>query len=82
MPFDEIVGLIIFKVILNFIGGVIRWTWGILWRTLLGKPKYSFKEYLYGPKKSKDHWDKHHMFNNCFIAIVFIALVGFGIALL
>jgi len=44
--------------------------------TIFNKPKYSFKEYLYGQKKSINHWDKHHMMNNGFVGLVFLIIVG------
>ena len=73
---DEVVGFTIFHLIINTIGGTIRWIFGSIWRTILNKPKYGFKEYLYGPKKSKNHWDKHHMMNNGLVAVVFLIVLG------
>lgn len=49
----------------NFIGAVTRWTYGTVWRTLYKRKKYSFKEYLRGPKDSEDWFDMTaHEFNN------------------
>ena len=72
---DEIIGFTIFHLILNTIGGCVRWTYGSIWRTIFNKPKFTFKEYLYGPKKSKNHWDKHHMVNNSIVGLVFIIVI-------
>jgi len=73
---DEIVAYTIFHLIFNTIGGTIRWIYGSIWRTIFNKPKFSFKEYLYGPKKSKNHWDRQHMMNNGLVAIVFLIVLG------
>ena len=68
--------LIIGNEILNFIGATIRWIYGTAVRTILKKPKYTFKEYLRGPKNSKDWFDKTaHEFNNKWIALAFIGIV-------
>lgn len=74
---DEIIGFTIFHLIVNVIGGTLRWIYGSVWRTIFNKPKFTFKEYLWGPKKSKDYYDKHHLFNNGFVAIIFIIALGF-----
>ena len=44
----RIIGAIIF----NFIGGSGRYIYGTIWRILLNKKKYNFKEYLNGPNNS------------------------------
>lgn len=72
---DEIVGFTIFHLIINTIGGTVRWIYGSIWRTIFKKPKFSFKEYLYGSKKSKDHWDNYHSMNNGVVGFVFIAII-------
>ncbi|PHS65622.1 MAG: hypothetical protein COB12_06905 [Flavobacterium sp.] len=65
------------QVFFNFIGACIRWIYGTIWRSLFNKPKFSFKEYLYGPKNSADHFDfLGHQFNNRFIgALVFGVII-------
>ncbi len=73
---EEVVVYTIFNLILNTIGGIIRWIYGSIWRTIFNKPKFEFKEYLYGSKKSKSHWDRQHMMNNGLIAIVFLIVLG------
>lgn len=73
---DELVGLTIFHLIINAIGGTIRWIYGTFWRTIFRKQKYSFKEYLYGPKKSKNDWDKQHMLNSGIVGLVFLLVLG------
>lgn len=65
--------------IANFLGGTLRWIYGSIWRTLFNRPKFTFKDYIYGPKNG-DHYDKHgHELNNKIIAFIFI---GIAIALL
>lgn len=53
--------------VLNFTGGTIRWIFGSIWRTIFKKPKFSFEEYIYGPK-DPNYYDKTgHSFNNVLI---------------
>lgn len=71
----EIIGETIFYLVLNIVGGTIRWIYGTIWRTIFNKHKFEFKEYLYGPKKSKKDWDHLHTINNGIIGFVFIVLM-------
>lgn len=58
---------------LNTLGASVRWCYGFLRRRLFNKPKYTFNEYLYGPKDSEDYFDQTaHQFNNKLIAILVI----------
>lgn len=62
--------------ILNFIGATVRWVYGSIWRTLASKPKFGFKEYVYGPKNSDDSFDSlGHQFNNKIIGGLFIGII-------
>lgn len=70
----EIIGEFIFYFLLNGIGGTIRWVFGSLWSTLFNKPKYTFKEYIYGPENA-NHYDSVHTFVNGLIAVVFIVVL-------
>ena len=45
--FEIITGRFIF----NVIGATVRWIYGTVWRTIFRKKKFTYKEYLYGPKK-------------------------------
>ena len=45
--------IIIGRYIFNYIGGTIRWIYGSIWRTIFNKPKFSYREYIDGPKKFK-----------------------------
>jgi len=64
------------RVFFNFIGAVIRWCYGSIWRTLFKKNKYTFDEYLYGPNKSDYYDDMGHTFNNGIIGVIgFIFLI-------
>lgn len=65
------------KFFLNYIGGILRFIYGTIWRTIFNKPKFTFKEYIYGPKR-KNYYDKMgHEFNNQMIAFVFFAILVF-----
>lgn len=64
------------RYILNIIGGTVRWIVGSLWRTIFNKPKFTYKEYIYGPKQSKDYYDEYgHRFNNSFIGVICILIL-------
>ncbi len=68
--------IVIGRYIFNYIGGTIRWIYGSIWRTIFNKPKFTYQEYINGPKKSKDHFDEYgHQFNNRVIAIGFLGLI-------
>lgn len=43
--------------ILSFIGACVRWIYGMTWRTIAKKEKFTFKEYLNGPNNSDDWFD-------------------------
>ncbi len=74
MPFF---GQLIFGPILNFIGGSLRWVYGTIWRTLFKRPKFTFKEYLYGPKNSEDWFDQTgHGLANIIVAFGFFFLLA------
>jgi len=61
----------------NYIGGTIRYIYGTTWRSILKKPKFTYKEYINGPKKP-DYYDKMgHEFNNKMIGLIFLILVIF-----
>ncbi|MGE5447282.1 MAG: hypothetical protein ACM3PR_02895 [Bacteroidales bacterium] len=62
--------------IFNFIGAVIRCIYGTIWRTIAGKKKYTFKEYLRGPQDSDDWFDvTGHELVNRIIGIGFLFLI-------
>ena len=65
-------------IILNFIGGTLRWLFGTMISVLLKKQRFTFREYLWG-SKNPDYYDKKgHHFNNVLIALFFIiAIVPF-----
>ncbi|WP_411896125.1 hypothetical protein [Winogradskyella sp. A2] len=70
----EIIGEFIFYVLLNYIGGTTRWIFGSIWRSLFNKPKYTYKEYIYGPQEP-DFYDSAHTFINGAIAVVFVIIL-------
>jgi hypothetical protein len=58
--------------ILNFIGGSIRWFFGTIFRLTFNKKKFTFHEYLYGPKNLNNDYNKmEHEFANKVIAFMF-----------
>ena len=60
----------------NFIGATVRWTYGTIWRTLAKKKKYSFSEYLHGPKNGDLIIDGvGHGCNNVAIGMTFLIIV-------
>ncbi|WP_026775463.1 hypothetical protein [Polaribacter sp. Hel_I_88] len=72
---EEIFGLGILWLICNFIGGTLRWIYGSVWRTIFNKPKFKYKEYVFGVENTKDHFDVHgHHLNNMIITFIFIGL--------
>ena len=63
-------------IIINFIGATIRWVYGTISRTLFNKPRFTFDEYVNGPKHSDDYFDEMgHQFNNKIIGFIFITLI-------
>ena len=75
---DEVWVLVILQIIFNFIGASIRWVYGTVWRTIAGKHRFTFNEYLNGPKKSSDFFDEYaHGTNNVIIGIVFLFIITY-----
>ena len=63
--------------IVNFIGACIRWTWGQIRRPLFGGPKFTFREYLDGPKDGDIVIDKigHGCINHVIGVIILFILI-------
>jgi hypothetical protein len=63
-------------IIFDFIGAVVRWVYGTIWRSIARKKKFTFQEYLHGPNNSDGWFDlAGHSFNNRIIgAVVLVAL--------
>ena len=78
----EFVAFVLLDVIFNFIGAVVRWIFGSIYRTLFQKPKFTFKEYLSGPKKSDWFDENAHGTNNVVVGVVFTIAVIFLIVVL
>lgn len=71
----DILKILSIRFYLNFLGGIIRYIFGTIWRTIFDKPKFTFKEYIYGPE-SDNYYDKMgHSFNNRIIALVFLVVL-------
>jgi len=63
-------------IVLNFIGAIVRWIYGTIWRTLFNKPKFVFSEYINGSSDSNDSFDGiAHQFNNKIIGAIFIGII-------
>ncbi len=64
------------RAILNYTGGTLRWIYGSIWRNVFKKPKYTYAEYIHGPKNSSDYFDRFgHTFNNMIIALIFLGII-------
>ena len=57
----------VFRIIFNFLGACIRWTLGSIWRTVFKKTRFTFKQYLNGPKKRYDKFDYYDESKNMII---------------
>ena len=57
------------------IGGTIRYIYGSIWRTIFNKPKFTYKEYINGPKRKNYYDEMGHEFNNRIIAFIVIGIV-------
>jgi hypothetical protein len=76
---EELFGPLIISTILNLIGGTLRFIYGTIWRTIFNKPKFTYKQYIYGIK-SKDFWEGMHQENNKWIGGIFVMLIVVFIA--
>jgi len=67
------------RIVFNFIGASIRYCFGLCWRTIANREKFTFNEYLHGPKNSDEWFDQTgHKFVNIIIgmgALVFIPII-------
>ena len=60
----------------DYVGAVVRWIYGTIWRTIANKPKYKFREYVHGPENSDDWFDMTgHNFVNRVIGFITIVLI-------
>lgn len=67
-------------IIFNYIGGVVRWILGSIWRSIVNKPKYEFDEYINGINNSDDIFDTagHELVNKiigCITLVLFCWLI-------
>lgn len=73
--------IIISGALFSYTGATVRWIYSSISRTIFNKPKFTYSEYVYGPKNSTDYYDIHgHEFNNYLIG--FITVMGTLILLL
>jgi len=61
--------------ILNYIGGTMRWFYGNIWRTIFNKRKFTFNEYIYGPKTSDYYDNMGHELNNRLIGALGLVFI-------
>ncbi len=73
----NIIGIITGRVLLNYIGGTIRYIYGSIWRTIFDKPKFTFRENIYGIKTKDVSETTIHEFNNRIIGFIFLGLLSF-----
>jgi len=60
----------------DFIGAIVRFLYGTIWRTIANKPKFKFSEYLNGPENSDDWFDiAGHSFVNRIIGFITLAFL-------
>ncbi len=72
----DLIGIPIITIILNFIGGCIRYITFNPINFLIDKKTYSFKDCLYGLKKTKGKIDKtDHFVANSIIGAVFFFII-------
>jgi hypothetical protein len=65
------------RFLLNILGASIRWSYGSIWRNIFRKKRFTFVEYLYGPKNSEDWFDQTgHTFVNRVIGLIFLAILA------
>lgn len=63
-------------IIFDYVGAVVRWIYGTVWRTIANRPKYKFSEYLNGPENSDDWFDMTgHNFVNRVIGMITIVSI-------
>lgn len=62
----EIIGDI-FRIIFNYLGACIRWAIGSVCRVLFKKTRFTFNQYLNGPKKEYDKFDDYDESKNIII---------------
>jgi hypothetical protein len=73
----ELITIYFGRIIANYIGATVRWTYGTIWITIFKKPKYTYSEYVNGPNDSTDSFDEvGHQFNNKIVGIITIALIA------
>ena len=72
----DILSILTGRVIFNFIGACIRWTYGSFWRTITKKKKFKFSEYVNGSENSDDWFDlTGHQFINRIVGIITTVLI-------
>ena len=72
----ELIKIYLGRIVSNYIGATVRWTYGTIWRTILNKPKYTYAEYVNGPKDSEDSFDQiGHKLNNRIIGMIAVVLI-------
>ena len=62
--------------ILGYFGGIVRWIFGTIWRTIARKKRFKFIEYMNGPENSDDWFDQTgHKFVNRIVGMVSIVAI-------
>jgi len=62
--------------ILGYLGGLVRWIFGTVWRTIARKERFKFIEYMNGPEKSEDWFDQTgHQFVNRIVGMMTIVAI-------
>jgi hypothetical protein len=71
----DIIEIITGRFILNYIGGTLRYIYGTIWRTIFNRPKFTYKEYINGPKRKNYYDEMGHEFSNRIIAFIVIGII-------
>lgn len=74
---EDFFGYEVFRMVFSFIGALVRWVFGSIWRTLTRKQKYTFKDYLLGAKSSDNEINFSLGFAVLVIVAVLIAYVNY-----
>ncbi|ARV08591.1 hypothetical protein BTO05_02645 [Winogradskyella sp. PC-19] len=72
---ESIIGEALIFVILDIIGGTIRWLIGSVWRIFTNRPKKRYKDYIFNKDEFEHFNDSPYGCLNIIVAIIFIIIV-------
>ena len=65
----------VFGIIINLIGASTRYIYGTTWRSIAEAKRYSFEEYLYGPKTDDQIDIDQHILVNIIVGLISIVTI-------